>query len=352
MKIKSLKLKDFTAFEDITFEFGTGINVLVGTNSTGKTHVLKSLYSILKTLHVSNLASKELDEFQLGQEITNKLTKVFNVNWRDLIRIGTSEFADSYGAQIDIAFEDNKIAFFFGDAVSIASSESIFGQLGSAIYLPTHDFLSIYEGFIAAYNQRETSFDETYYDLALALNSRPLKKNYREGFQPLIMLLENSLGGEGKVSEENGRFYITLPEGKFEAQIVSEGLRKIASLLHLVSNGSIRRDGFLFWDEPEANLNPKQVITIVEALKFLTSLGVQSFIATHDFLLSQELSLLSEYSFETPVTFHSLYGDAQTGIKVESGNSLVEIENDPILEEFAAHYDRENRLFKKAVATQ
>ena len=48
MKIENLKLKNFTVFEDVSFDFCGGINVLVGANGTGKSHVLKALYGVQK----------------------------------------------------------------------------------------------------------------------------------------------------------------------------------------------------------------------------------------------------------------------------------------------------------------
>ena len=42
---QNLRLQNFTAFGDVAFEFVPGINVFIGTNGTGKTHLLKVLYS-------------------------------------------------------------------------------------------------------------------------------------------------------------------------------------------------------------------------------------------------------------------------------------------------------------------
>lgn len=104
----------------------------------------------------------------------------------------------------------------------------------------------------------------------------------------------------------------------------------------------------MFWDEPEANLNPQSITVVVNFLRILAGSGVQIFIATHDYLLTQELSLLAEYR-NVPVKFFSLYKpDKQAGVMVETGQSLAEIENNPILQEFAAHYDREVELFQQA----
>ena len=45
MNIKSIKLENFTVFGDVAIDFSEGINVLIGENATGKTHLLKVLYS-------------------------------------------------------------------------------------------------------------------------------------------------------------------------------------------------------------------------------------------------------------------------------------------------------------------
>jgi len=40
--IKKLEVNNFTVFDNIIMEFGGGIDVFIGENGTGKTHLLKS----------------------------------------------------------------------------------------------------------------------------------------------------------------------------------------------------------------------------------------------------------------------------------------------------------------------
>src|SRR5690349_18691893 len=42
---KSLRLVNFTAFADAQLEFTPGINVIIGENGTGKTHLMKAMYA-------------------------------------------------------------------------------------------------------------------------------------------------------------------------------------------------------------------------------------------------------------------------------------------------------------------
>ncbi len=46
--LERLTLSRFTAFEDATLSFSRGVNVFIGANATGKTHVLKLAYSLLR----------------------------------------------------------------------------------------------------------------------------------------------------------------------------------------------------------------------------------------------------------------------------------------------------------------
>ena len=43
--LRSLRLKDFTVFQEADLRFGANLNVLVGENGSGKTHILKAAYS-------------------------------------------------------------------------------------------------------------------------------------------------------------------------------------------------------------------------------------------------------------------------------------------------------------------
>ncbi|HFC11308.1 MAG TPA: ATP-binding protein [Anaerolineae bacterium] len=207
--------------------------------------------------------------------------------------------------------------------------------------------MSIFPGFISAYQKRELAFDKTYYDLCLALDASPLRqplfKHEAYILEPLYEIIH------GKVYREGRGFYVDLPDAKkLDANIVAEGLRKIATLIYLVKNGSIAPNSILLLDEPEANLNPKLVPKMLEFLRRLTGEGVQIFLATHDYLVAHELSLHAEYVEDDTSRFFSFYRQENgDGGAVEVGDTLVDIDHNPILDEYAAHHERETALFYK-----
>ena len=45
--LKTLEVKNFTAFPKARLDFAKGLNVIIGENGTGKTHLLKLPYSVM-----------------------------------------------------------------------------------------------------------------------------------------------------------------------------------------------------------------------------------------------------------------------------------------------------------------
>lgn len=207
----------------------------------------------------------------------------------------------------------------------------------------------MFEGFRAAYEKRELSFDETYADVCTALSAGQMRGPQQMFLKMLAKPLEQAIGG--KVRLKGNRFYVQMNQGGglVEAHLLAEGWRKLASVVQLIANGSLMENGFLFWDEPEANLNPRMTKTVVESLTRLAAKKVQVFVATHDYLLSNELSLMAEYrdhlspGDQVPIRFFCLSREQGT-VNVTVGESLPQLESNPILDEFAAHYDRENSV--------
>lgn len=50
MKIKKLTLNNFMAFENAEISWSDNINIICGENSTGKTTLLKVMYSLIKSI--------------------------------------------------------------------------------------------------------------------------------------------------------------------------------------------------------------------------------------------------------------------------------------------------------------
>ena len=144
---------------------------------------------------------------------------------------------------------------------------------------------------------------------------------------------------QGKVIAKNEEFFLKSPQGELEFTLLAEGIRKLGLLWVLIQNGTLLNGSVLLWDEPETNLNPKLMRTVVEILIELQRMGVQLFISTHNYSLLKEFDLQKVGSDQ--VLFHSLYRDSDSTIKVNSFKDYDALTPNAIDEAFAGMLDRE-----------
>lgn len=336
MAISHISAKRFGVFTELDLDFVPGINVFLGANATGKSQLLKLLYA----LHT------EVENNSPGA-LGGKLLRVFRPD--SLGRLvhrttgrskATAQMVMASGAEISFTlttlgrFEAEKPPKFEPDA--------------SCIFLPSREVLSLFPGFVALYDARELEFDETYYDTRKLLDLPALRGPRATTAARLMQNLGDALGGG--VTESDGRFYVRRSEGgvqvDLEASLLSEGLRKVATLVRLIANGSLSDRSVLFWDEPEANMNPRLVRDMVRFLQGVAEQGVQVFVATHDTLLSQRLSLPGELGVKNavPTKFISFFRTKKDIVDVEEAATLTELEHNPILEEFKKFRDEQYEL--------
>ena len=96
----------------------------------------------------------------------------------------------------------------------------------------------------------------------------------------------------------------------------------------MLTKGSI-----LFWDEPEANLNPKMMELVVEILYKLVELGVQVFISTHNSMLTSRIRLCEG---KGQTMYHLFSKNEEGAIDYASYKSLQEMEDNPIQKAYEA----------------
>jgi hypothetical protein len=206
-----------------------------------------------------------------------------------------------------------------------------------ALFIPAKEVLSFFKGFRSIY--RQTSFDETFNDLANNLGKLIPKNKHLNKFEEKILEeLEEIL--EGKIILENDdTFYLFEKDGnKREITLVAEGLRKLGTIFHLLANGTIEKGSVMFWDEPEANLNPKYIKYVAKMLLSLEKAGIQIFIATHSLFLVNEIEILREK--ENQVEYFSFGFDEKKKLRVSQSSNLEELKDLVLLDEEIAQGDR------------
>ncbi len=350
--ISQLYLKNFTVFPEAKMEFGRNLNLFIGENGTGKSHVLKLIYAILSDSY-KNSKKKPIQPptvVGLQASLEQRLINVFRpANIGDLCR----KPADGSGSTfVDAKFDgpDMDIAFGISDQNEIKMNQ--LPEIWSAyppVFFPTQELMSIYPNFVENYEKFYSEFDETYRDACELLGQKLLKQNVNDdegededNIQKLLLPLEDAMGGKARL-DKSGRFYLENKHlGRIEMHMVAEGYRKLAMMAQLVANGTIANKGFFFWDEPENNLNPKQLKATAEAIVEISMMGMQVFVSTHSLFFMKEIDILlrSNKHQKLSARFFGFSETERFTITVDQGDSFDDIPKIVALDEDLVQSDR------------
>jgi energy-coupling factor transporter ATP-binding protein EcfA2 len=338
MPLEKINIENFTAFDSVDIEFSKGLNIFIGENGTGKTHLLKILYAVCQAAQAE----------KTGIDFMTKLGKIFRPDDFDLSRLvrrgsgaGTAKInarvapeggaPASLSAELDARSPKKKNIEGDDDWKKLAASLS-------STFIPAKEILSNARNLIQALEKGNVDFDDTYKDIISAASvnqtngaeTETRRKKYLKTLQAIT---------SGTVSVKNEEFYLnTRGQPALEFQLVAEGVRKIALLWRLIDNGALEKGSVLFWDEPEANVNPVHIPILADMLLELQRDGVQIFIATHDYFVAKYLGVRRKKC--DAMRYHSLYQDKKS-VFCESADSFEELRNNHIMDTFIALYKEE-----------
>jgi len=148
MPIRSVELKNFTVFENLKCEFSPGVNIFIGENGTGKTHLLKALYSFCECSNVN---------------FHSFLKPSFQGNLRELFRKSNGQIATDLNVNVSVnetVFQHKM--FLENDGLKYDNnSDAARGYLNIfPVFIPAKDMLT-HGGLEYDYDDRELPIDAT-----------------------------------------------------------------------------------------------------------------------------------------------------------------------------------------------
>lgn len=330
LNIVQIKLENFTVFKDIEIHFDKGINIFIGENGTGKTHILKLLYSACQASNPKVSFSNKIvrtmlpDDFKISRLITRN-----RGNHNAKVRISAKMDENAFTKNLTVEF-NNKTKKWEAAVKGEATWEKEFSEI-SSIFIPAKEILSNSFNLTAAVEKDNVRFDDTYIDI---INSAKVDisvgRNSAER-ENRLKAIEKIIDGTVFYDNKKDEFYLKKGNSRQEFNLVAEGIRKMALLWQLVKNGTLEKGSVLFWDEPEANINPAYLSIIVELLYELQRSGVQIFISTHDYMLAKYFE--TRKTGDTSLTFHSFRRDGDI-VEYSSAAKFGELKNNLIIESF------------------
>lgn len=348
--IESIYLKNFTVFDELEMKLSPGINVIIGENGTGKTHLLKAIYTMSSEFkHHPHNEPVDTDEvktwmterfLQVFKPLDGKLGKLrkSGVNKQAFIRISYPN-----GREFDVQFHNNSRFINIPRAgVPIFSNQE---SMPNPVFLPAKEILSIMLGLRSIIQKYETSFDGTYDDLINLLELPERRTDtLSEKIKWSLQEIRNTLGGEF-VFLGGGYVSFQSINAEYSVNVMAEGYRKLGTLYRLLETGGINpgNGAPLLWDEPDANLNPLLVKLLVQILLDLSREGQQIILATHNDLILKWIDLQATQADLEVIKFHTLYRDdvKDNKISVKSTNVYEEINPNPIDDAYAEVINRD-----------
>ncbi len=323
--IEHIRISNFTVFDNLDSDLVPGVNIFIGDNGTGKTHVLKLLYA-LQAGAFTGVRPRTSE---------NKLLKIFlphGLQLKRLIQRGKGVKKEASGS---ILKNGQKISWVLTSKKMAINGGGDYMGADRPVYIPVKEMLANAPGFRSLYRERETHFEEIYSDILDKAFLPPLKK-MRQDQQKLLKILKKEIGG--KIHAKNEVFFLRKRSGDIEFSLVAEGIRKLALLWLLVRNGSLDKGATLYWDEPETNLNPSMTPVIVKTLLALERMGVQIFIATHGYALLKEFDLQRT---DHSLCYYTLYKAENNTISLKKETVYHKLEPNKIAEQYSRIYDLE-----------
>jgi len=330
-----MKIEHFTAFEEIEITFSPGVNILVGANGTGKTHLLKLIYAASDvTRSKKSLAEKINKVFLPSKEQIGRLVKRSASSAKGFVEWTRSVEDESIKTRLSLSSHTKTPE----KATLSGSYKRWMDEPLESVYIPVKDMMANAPGFRALYAQRHIHFEEVYADIIDRVFLGTLKGPADKDRKKILDLLQEAM--DGKVITKNEEFFLKNKQGELEFTLLAEGVRKLALLWVLIQNGTLLKGSILCWDEPETNLNPRLMRTVVSILVELQRMGVQVFLSTHDYVILKEFDLQTTETDR--VMYHALSRKQESNeIVVNSTNDYLQISPNAIDETFADLVSRE-----------
>ena len=322
---------DFTIFSKLEVKFSPKINIFIGENGTGKTHLMKAVYA------ACCLINKKIE-----MSFDKKINSVFTPNSIGrLVRRSVGRGSGSISVYRQDEGEANErsisLALTTLNKATVKQKAWQIDKDVEAVFVPVKDMLANAPGFRSLFSQKKLSYEEVYLDVIdKAFLPLPKGKPAPER-KKLLDILNKAMSGKVIAKEET--FYIKNRNGELEFPLLAEGFRKLGLIYRLIQNETLTHGSMLFWDEPEANLNPKLSKVVVEILLELSRMGVQIFVATHDYVLLKEFDLAANE--EDEVLYHALYRNNYGELQHQSTTDIGKLEQNSIDDTFSRILDDE-----------
>ena len=256
--IKRFDIENFGPIKKASFDNLQNINLIVGKNGSGKTFLLKVLYSTIKSQEEFGRGDDKRD---FSEVLADKIYWTFQAEkLGDLVARGAGN-----RLKVSVSMSDNTaLAYEFGQDTTkkiVPIHNNLNTRPFNSIFLPPKEVLTLEKVILkSAIQDRAFGFDATYSDLALALRNPTQRGRNYDAFKKSRELLETMFEGKVEFDTQSDKWIYKQGGSKFSIMTTAEGVKKIAILDTLLGNRYLTPESVIFIDEPESALHPTAII--------------------------------------------------------------------------------------------
>jgi predicted ATPase len=345
--IQQLTLENFTLFRSLSGQPHASLNIIIGENNTGKTHLLKLLYAVVRSLE--EYQKKSTASTPYAVQLAKKLQWVFLPQKMEL---GQLVSKGQKRLKVKVQIQGEMLQFEFGKTtksrIQKLSHQTVVPNFGEvkAIFLPPKEILSIFDTIVATREDKEIlAYDDTYLDLVRDFRQPLTFNNKPSQLTEVWQALSEATGESEIVVEKDGSIWFVQGQEKYNVHQIAEGMRKIGILHRLIHNEMLtsRLSCVLFVDEPEINLHPQAQVQLADFLYQLSESGIQIYLSTHNYLVLKRFEQLAR-QYDKDLLLINLH--RQKNQVVTSFHRLKDgLPANPIVEQSVALYQQDVDIY-------
>lgn len=297
--IDCIELTNYGIQKYIQWENLGNINLVIGGNGSGKTILLKAIYSALKTLEQNKRGNiiKPIEDI-----LSDKMYWTFQPD-----KLGDLVNKREKILSFSLTEEDKEFAYSFGNETvhQIRNVHTTYDESREehTIFLPAKEVVSLFSVIQKSRDQDAVfGFDDTYLDLVRALQVSPSKGRNNKRYTSIKKKFEDLIDGHIEYDRKSNQWFFKSGNVKYPIGLTSEGTKKIALFDVLLANRYLTPNSVVLIDEPESALHPTVIAKYLDMVYELSESGIQFFIATHSYFVIKKLCILAQkHKFSVPL---------------------------------------------------
>lgn len=312
------------------------LTVIVGPNSSGKSLITKSLYSIFYSLSKNLIIPRSMEKPSLDSGSISQLQSDIKREFLDNLQLWNFEQLCSDGNNCSFNFSDlGSIEFKAGSPEFKAQNISSLNKcdIGDVVYLESPACFKLNQ---VLNNIQQSSFPicgEVFFnrmpkyfnDLEKLIESNATTNNSE--FMPIVELIESKINGSFNAVNGNVTFTEHAQQGTgIPLSMVSDGILNLGLISLLIKQNILSKGSVLIVDAPESNLHPEWQHFMLDVLVELSKLGVMVITATHSLDMLYRFEYLVSKEKELALNEHfSLNRLTQNGTSISSDTLVKDI---------------------------